>query len=122
MRTVFPKIDLVLSKNEYIPGETVKGSFQVKGGITHLTIHRLECDLMKQIPGEKAKLIQPVTTVLMNRKLDSKEETVYPFHFSLPQNIKEWGPEATFHLQTKLVLSNDIKTTDMDIIHIQMNV
>ncbi len=116
-----PKVDLVLSKGEYEPGEKVTGAFHLQGGIRQQTIQRLECDLMKKTPGEKARFVQPVTTVLMNRELDAKEQTEYPFHFVLPEEMEDTDKEATYHLQTKLVLKNDVKTTDTDEIQIRLD-
>ncbi|WP_167449542.1 sporulation protein [Halobacillus trueperi] len=113
-----PKVDLVLSKTEYVPGEKVTGSFHLIGGLNQQTIQRLECDLIKKRPGEKPSLLQPVTTVLMNRELDPKEESEYPFHFVLPEALDLDERETTYLLQTKLVLKNDVKTSDTDEIHI----
>ena len=117
----FPKVDLVLSKKEYTPGEKVMGSFHLHGGLRQVKIHRLECDLIKKSPGQKPRFIQPVTTVLMNRELDSKAEAEYPFHFLLPKGLEEDGDESSYHLQTKLVLKNDVETTDTDEIHIRLS-
>ncbi|MBN9653344.1 sporulation protein [Halobacillus sp. GSS1] len=113
-----PKVDLVLSKTEYAPGEKVTGSFHLIGGSNQQIIQRLECDLMKRSPGNKPSLLQPITTVLMNRELDPKEESEYPFHFILPETLGLDDPETTYILQTKLVLQNNAKTSDMDEIHI----
>ncbi|WP_181898685.1 sporulation protein, partial [Halobacillus trueperi] len=93
-----PKVDLVLSKTEYVPGEKVTGSFHLIGGLNQQTIQRLECDLMKKRPGEKPSLLQPVTTVLMNRELDPKEESEYPFHFVLPEALDLEDLETTYLL------------------------
>ncbi|WLR46500.1 sporulation protein [Halobacillus litoralis] len=113
-----PKVDLVLPKTEYAPGEKVTGSFHLIGGLNQQIIQRLECDLMKRKAGEKPSLLQPVTTVLMNRELDPKEESEYPFHFVLPDAVELDDPETTYLLQTKLVLKNDVKTLDTDEIDI----
>ncbi|WP_083412481.1 sporulation protein [Halobacillus dabanensis] len=117
----YPKVDLVLAKREYTPGEKVTGSFHLQGGLRQVKIHRLECDLVKKTPGRKPRFIQPVTTVLMNRELGSKAETEYPFHFLLPEELLEEADESSYHLQTKLVLKNDVETTDTDEIHIRMS-
>ncbi|CDQ17782.1 Stage 0 sporulation protein M [Halobacillus karajensis] len=115
-----PKVDLVLSKTTYTPGDQVTGAFHLKGGVSQQTIQRLECDLMKKTPGAKPHLILPVTTVLMNRELEPKEESKYPFHFVLPKSIDLKDSQATYHLHTKLVLKNDVKTSDIDEINIQV--
>lgn len=113
-----PKVDLVLSKTAYVPGEKVTGSFHLIGGLNQQIIQRLECDLMMKRSGEKPSLLQPVTTVLMNRELDPKEESEYPFHFVLPEALDLEDAETTYLLQTTLVLKNDAKTSDTDEIHI----
>ncbi|MCA1022788.1 sporulation protein [Halobacillus litoralis] len=120
VKTGFPKVDLVLSGHQFKPGDSVKGSFHVKGGLTHQTIQRLECDLFKRETGRKPAFIQPITTILMNRELDSNEETQYPFHFVLPEDMDQTSPDISYVLQTKLVLGNNRKTSDSDEIQITL--
>ncbi|ELK44680.1 sporulation protein [Halobacillus sp. ACCC02827] len=113
-----PNVDLVLSKTNFHPGDTVTGAFHFRGGISTQTVKRLECDLMKKEPGENPVWIQAVTTILMARTMESGTREEYPFSFEIPDNIDCSNPALTYELKTRLVFTNDKKTSDTDMIHI----
>ncbi|MBM7553547.1 sporulation protein [Thalassobacillus pellis] len=109
-----PKVDLVLENDEYKPGKEISGFFQLHGGWMKQKINRLECDLVKTTPGKKPEVIEVVTTVLMSHMMKANEQKVIPFQYDLPHDLSPSDGRGTYHLQTKLVFENDVKSFDHD--------
>lgn len=109
-----PNVDLILKKSEMKPGETVTGSFHVENGWNRQEIKRLECDLVKELQGDKVVTVDSVTTILMSETMEAKEKTEYPFSYRLPEDLPPTTEGLTYRLNTRLVLESDIKRNDHD--------
>ncbi|RWZ58898.1 sporulation protein [Halobacillus fulvus] len=111
-----PKVDLVLEtpvKNRFI-----EGVFQLYGGWKAQKVSRLECDLIKVVPGQDPQFIEPVTTVLMSRTIEPNGYDEFPFQYQLPEQL-DIEDGAKYKLQTRLVLENNTKCFDHDELIIQ---
>lgn len=112
------KIDLILPKDTYHPGDYIKGFFLVKGGTIEQLIKRIECDLVMidQISGSE-KVIDH-TTVLSSKIIHSEESSHISFTFKLPELIPFSSEERSFRFKTRLTFSEGVESRDQDYIQI----
>lgn len=111
-----PKVNLVLEKADTMAGEKISGAIYVQGGWIKQETARLECDLVQQKPGEKAKFIAPARTILMTHTVGMNEKKELPFRYRLPTGLIASSEDDTYQLRTKLVFKDDSACTDYDVI------
>jgi len=109
-----PHVDLVLEKNNLIPGEKVTGVFHVEGGWARQHIKRLECDLVKEFQGDTVETVDAVTTILMSKSMDANEKAEYPFCYQLPIPLEPSTEHISYRLNTRLIFLDDVKSIDHD--------
>lgn len=110
-----PKVDLILQNTNIKPGDKITGYFELKGGwVTH-KMSRLECDFIREYPGGKPEIIEPVKTLLLSKTLEINSKTEVPFTYQLPLDLNlSAADDVTYRFRTKLVLIDDIKSMDHD--------
>jgi sporulation-control protein len=86
----------------------------VENGWNRQEIKRLECDLVKELQGNKVVTVDSVTTILMSETMEAKAKTEYPFSYQLPEDLLPTSIGVTYRLNTRLVLDDDIKRNDHD--------
>ena len=112
-------IDLILDKDEFMPGEKVTGYFSLKGGRFEQKINRLECDLVVTDEQKKEeKFTESALTRLMSKPISSKESSRIPFTFQLPSTLDTSSNKFSYRFRTKLVFSDGTKRVDHDQIKI----
>ncbi|GGF14797.1 hypothetical protein GCM10010954_11710 [Halobacillus andaensis] len=109
-----PRVDLVLDTQEIVPGEKLFGAFHLYGGWRTCKIRRLECDLVITNLNEKTQVVEPIKTVLMSQVMKPKERREISFHYCISSNEIPLRSEYRYHLKTRVVFENNVKTFDHD--------
>lgn len=112
------KIDLVLSKESYTPGELIKGYFFLKGGTIEQQLKRIDCDFVRIREAGEEEAILDSTTILTSTLLQSEESNQIPFSFKLPSELLPSGSETTYRFKTRLHFKEGVKSIDQDLIQI----
>lgn len=110
------KIDLILEKEIFSPGEQVKGYFLIKGGTTIQQLKRIDCDLMKIDTVTKQEEVIDSITILTSERIQSATDNKVPLTFRLPQYVPSTTSESTYRFKTKLSFKQGVESLDQDII------
>jgi sporulation-control protein len=111
-------IDLVLEKEAYQPGESVKGHFSIEGGIIQQKLKRIDCHLILVEKTTGIEKIMGTATILTSKQIDSEEMHNLPFAFQLPASTLPSSNELNYHFQTELIFNEGITSQDQDKIQI----
>ncbi|WP_071458685.1 sporulation protein [Bacillus massilinigeriensis] len=113
------KIDLVLEKESYQPGELVKGYFLLHGGTVEQELKRIDCDLVaKNASSEMEKVLNSIT-ILSSSKIDAGENGKIPVSFRLPEVLYEGENQSGYYtFKTKLTFTKGAESHDLDVIRI----
>ncbi|WP_050183943.1 sporulation protein [Domibacillus robiginosus] len=106
-----PHIDLLLDKNEFMPGEKVTGSFLIKGGLFEQKLSRLECDLLT---GSNEAPAADAIMIFMSEHIPPNASKHIPFSFQLPEQLNE----SRYYFQTKLCFGEGKKCVGQDAIRV----
>jgi sporulation-control protein len=112
------KIDLILQKETYRPGDAVIGHFLLKGGIIDQQIKRIDCDLYMIDHVKNTEMVVDSVRILSTSSIISDEDTKYPFSFKLPDSVPASSKEITYCFKTKLTFDKGIESRDEDDIQI----
>lgn len=112
------KIDLILQKETYKPGELVHGYFSIEGGTIEQKLKRIECDLLLTDKAIGIEKVIDTTTILTLRSIDSEESYNIPFNFQLPASMVASTDELSYRFQTRMVFNEGVTSQDQDIIQI----
>jgi len=112
------QIDLILEKETYEPGETVKGCFHIKGGTIEQKLKRIECDLVKVDPILKLEEVIHTATILTSSTIEANEENRISFTFTLPDYIRVSTDTRTYRFKTRLFFTQGVASVDQDSIRI----
>ncbi len=110
------KIDLILEKETYTPGEQIMGYFLLKGGLIDQQLKRIDCDLVKVENGKEYMLDS--TSILTSRSLESEESNKIPFSFILPTSLPVSTEDTSYRFKTKLTFTEGVESIDQDIIRV----
>lgn len=110
------RIDLILPKESYFPGETIHGYFLIKGGTIEQLIKKIDCDLVMTDDG-KEQVINTVT-VLTSKIIQSEESDQIVFTVKLPNSIPLTSENRSFRFKTRLTFHEGVESRDQDIIQI----
>lgn len=112
------KIDLILEKDIYRPGELVKGNFLVKGGTIEQQLKRIDCDLVKTCEGDKTEeeIIDSVT-IFTSKLIESDATNQVPFTFRLPKTMQP-AVSASYRFQSRLAFKQGVESLDHDVIQV----
>ncbi|WP_078543081.1 sporulation protein [Litchfieldia alkalitelluris] len=112
------KIDLILSKETYTPGELIHGYFLLKGGTIEQQLKRIDCDLVRIHEGKEEEDILDSTTILTSTLLHSEEADKIPFSFKLPNGLSPSDQQTSYRFKTRLYFKEGAKSIDQDLIQI----
>lgn len=112
------KIDLVLPKNTYRPGEKIEAVFHLHGGTVDQRIARIECDLILENHVEHTAKTVEVGTIFSTRTILANELNKVPFTFRLPDVLPVPGHDESYRFQTKLTFDKGTESVDYDWIKI----
>ena len=113
------KIDLILEKDTYMPGELVKGYFLVKGGTIEQQLKRIECDLVVTRDNEEEKDEEVIdsVTIFTSKLIESDATNQIPFTFRLPQSMQlKLG--SSYRFKSRLSFKQGVESLDHDVIQI----
>ncbi|OMP67009.1 sporulation protein [Domibacillus epiphyticus] len=112
------RVDLILPKETYKPGEQIKGHFLIEGGTIEQRIKRIECDLVLIDETAGTEKVVDSTTILTSKMILSEEMNHIPFTFRLPKSVPAFMKEKSYRFNTKLTFEKGIESKDQDIIQI----
>ncbi|GLY11862.1 sporulation protein [Bacillus badius] len=112
------KVDLILEKQEYSPGEKVTGHFLLIGGIIEQDVKRIDCHLMVLDKKNGSESILDSLTILSSRSIRPKEVEKIDFKFRLPENLEMSSSARSYQFKTKLHFDAGVANKDQDIIHV----
>lgn len=115
------RIDLILPKDSYYPGEYINGTFLIKGGTIEQQLKRIECDLIMTNPSSRIEKVIDTTTVLTSKLIESEETNQVSFTFKLAENLPYSSDERFYHFKTRLTFNEGVESKDQDVIHIVPN-
>ncbi|MFJ5714499.1 sporulation protein [Neobacillus sp. NPDC093127] len=100
------KVDLILDKKEYIPGETMTGKLLIKGGSRDKKISSLESILHVKVIKDKIPKITPLINYSLEEDqclfIQAKSYREVPFELILPRDIPVSTDKVEYYLSTKL--------------------
>ena len=112
------KIDLILEKDIYRPGEQVKGYFLIKGGTTLQQLKRIDCDLVMFDQEYKNEQIVDAITILTSESIQSEVDSKIPFTFRLPYSVRATTSTLAYRFNTRLAFKQGVESLDQDAIRV----
>jgi sporulation-control protein len=112
------QIDLILEKEEYKPGETVRGTFHIKGGTIEQKLKRIECDLVRVDPILELEEVIHTATILTSSTIEANAGNQLPFTFTLPESIQPTTEVLKYRFTTRLHFTQGVASVDQDAIAI----
>lgn len=109
-----PKVNLKLYTTEAMSGETISGSFHITGGRKKLKLKRLECNLLKKHENGTIENLETITTILMSRFIEEKEDLIFPFTFQVATNIEPSTSNFKYKFHTNLFFADNKVSEDHD--------
>jgi len=105
------KVDLVLDKQQYRIGETIRGKAVVEGGNVDQQVNSLDIDLMLKfnIRGKEFSRVVHTINVANNFFVKEKKTVEFPVEHTLPADYPISKGSVSYHLITKM---NIIRSTD----------
>jgi sporulation-control protein len=110
------KVDLQLSKNDYKPGEAVKGLFKMEGGTVDQQLNRIECDLVRIDKLLKNEKVIGSATVLTSTVIAAEEKSEKEFIFKLPEDLPASTETVLYQFKTRLTFNEGVESRDQDVI------
>lgn len=112
------RIDLILPKQAYNPGESIKGYFNIIGGTVEQQINRIDSDLVMINQLTCAEKVIDSTTILTKKLIHSAEENQFSFTFKIPIDVPVSSDEISYRFHTKLTFDKGVESRDQDFISI----
>lgn len=112
------KIDLILNKETYRPGDPVHGHFIIRGGTIEQQLKRIDCDLVVVKKLEGVQKVIDSKTILSSTRIHSEESNEIAFAFQLPATVPVSSEEISYRFNTRLFFNEGVISRDQDIIQI----
>jgi sporulation-control protein len=112
------KVDLILEKESFRPGEEVNGYFLLKGGTIEQKLRRIDCDLVMIEKRTEEMTVLDSTTILTTKQIEADEENKLPFTFIIPETIEDSNQHFSYRFNTKLTFNQGVESLDEDVIKI----
>lgn len=114
------KVDLVLTKNQFMPGESAEGTLVIQGGAVEQKINKMDVHLMTVIRSGEKETTDRIASIPLYHAFtihpDEKKE--FPFHYSLPDNLLLSGNDIAYYFTSELDIAGGVDQTDRDYIEI----
>jgi sporulation-control protein len=107
------KIDLILPKTEFSPGELLQGCFILKGGIVKQKLRRIDCDLI-MVDKQSSEKIVDSTTILKSEDLAPDETNRLNFVYRIPTPLQTGKNGTRYLFKTKLTFDKGVESLDED--------
>lgn len=111
------KIDLVLERVAYKPGDPVHGYFHIKGGTIEQQLKRIDCDFVIADKTEMQKVID-TKTILTTTRINPEESNKISFAFQLPASVLASTEDLSYRFRTRLTFNEGVHSSDQDVIQI----
>lgn len=113
-------VNLMLDKDEYRLGDTVKGEILVEGGKVEQNINKIDVELVASIWVKEREFSHTVEKASFHTPfiVSPSEKKVFPFTFTLPNNLLVSGKKVAYHFVTRLDIADGIDHTDRDPIRV----
>lgn len=112
------KVDLILEKEEFLPGEGIKGYFLIQGGTIEQQIKRIECDLVL-LKGENDLQVIESLTIFTSSVIGCEQDQKIDFFFKLPHDLSPSQSDEEYQFETRLIFDEGVKSVDLDKIQIE---
>ncbi len=112
------KIDLILEKETYRPGDSVKGYFLITGGTIEQKIKQIDCDLVQTDKKQGIEKIIKTTSIQNSAIISSEESNKIPFVFQLPVTVSVSSKVISYRFTTRLTFYKGLESRDQDFIKI----
>lgn len=112
------EINLILEKEKFRPGDSVRGYFLIKGGTIEQQVKQIDCDLLLINHADGSEKVIDSTTILWSTVIDSDEANKVDFTFQLPGSVPASSKEISYRFKTKLTFNKGVESFDQDIIKI----
>lgn len=105
------KVDLILDKQQYRIGETIRGKAVIEGGNVDQQVNSLDIDIMLKfnIRGKEFSRVVHTINVARNFFVKEKKTVEFPVEYTLPADYPISKGSVSYHLITKM---NIIRSTD----------
>jgi sporulation-control protein len=113
------QIDLILPKEEFLPGECINGYFLIRGGVIEQQLKRIDCDLVMADLSSRTEKVIETANILTSKQIESDEQNRIDFIFRLPKDLAASTEERSFYFNTRLVFDEGVISKDQDFITIK---
>jgi sporulation-control protein len=107
------KIDLVLPKTTFRPGELLNGYFFLEGGIVKQKLRRIDCDLVMVDKYSTEKIIDS-TTIYKTEELEPDETNKLNFVYRIPKTLQADEKGIRYLFKTRLTFDKGVESLDED--------
>jgi sporulation-control protein len=107
------KIDLVLPKTAFRPGELLNGYFFLEGGIVKQKLRRIDCDLVMVDKYSTEKIIDS-TTIYKTEELEPDETNKLNFVYRIPKTLQADEKGIRYLFKTRLTFDKGVESLDED--------
>lgn len=112
------KIDLILHKEAFRPGDLAEGYFLITGGTIEQKIKQIDCELVLTDKRQGIDIIVERATFQNTSTIFADALNKIPFTFKLPDTVMATSEVITYRFKTKLSFHKGIESRDQDIIKI----
>jgi sporulation-control protein len=113
------QIDLILPKEEFLPGECINGYFLIRGGVIEQQLKRIDCDLVMADLSSRTEKVIETANILTSKQIESDEQNRIDFIFRLPKDLAASTEERSYYFNTRLVFDEGVISKDQDFITIK---
>ncbi|WP_175989300.1 sporulation protein [Bacillus sp. Marseille-Q1617] len=108
------KIDLVLNKKDYRPGEVIQGEYEIIGGRIEQKLKRIETELLQYDYNKDRSSVLHHNTILSSSTMKANELKKISFSCRLADSYPPSSESISYKLVTRLVFDDGINRVDHD--------
>ncbi|WP_201715773.1 sporulation protein [Rossellomorea arthrocnemi] len=108
------KIDLVLNKKEFRPGDVIKGEYELTGGRVEQKLKRIETDLLQYDEITDRSYILHQNTILSSSTMKANEQRTIHFSCRLSDAFPPSSETVSYKFVTRLVFDDGVNSVDHD--------
>ncbi|WP_226674596.1 sporulation protein [Rossellomorea aquimaris] len=108
------KIDLVLNKKEFRPGDVIKGEYELTGGRVEQKLKRIETDLLQYNHYMDRSSVLHQNTILSSSTMKANEQRSIHFSCRLSDTFPPSSETLSYKFVTRLVFDDGVNSVDHD--------
>ncbi|OYD07505.1 sporulation protein [Paludifilum halophilum] len=114
------KVDLVLDREDYTPGEPVSGELTIQGGTVEQKINRIDVELLMSIRVKERDFSHVIARFPFHESftVHPEEKKSFPFSCELPQDLPLSGNQVVYYFITHLDIAAGVDHSDHDYIRV----